>query len=280
MIGIILTAVGTFLNEISSSFGKWEVLNKKENIYTFGFLNSFWVLFIFIILAIIKNSFIFNPASIPILSLLIILEIMQTYSTLHAIVEADRSTFGFLMIGTIPLLLVVDTILGYEINFFNLFGISVIILGLIILLFNHGINKKGIGYVIFSTINAVATISIYKYCITHYNSVEAQQIITHIFLIIFLFIMSMWKFKENPLIYLLKKNFFIQSISNAAGGAILGIAYAYAPASIITSGKRAFSVLLAIISGNKYFHEKHLLIKIISFIFIIIGLMLLTIKIA
>lgn len=277
MFGIFLTAIGTFFEEIASSFGKWEILHKEENIYTFGFLNYFWVLIIFIILTVVKNNFVFNPASIPILGLLIILEMAQTYSTLHAIKEADRSTIGFLMIGTIPLLFVVDTILGYKINIFNIFGISAIILGLIILLFNHGINKKGIGYVIFSTINAVATISIYKYCITHFNSVVAQQIITCIFLLVFLFIMSVWKFKENPLSYLFKKKFLFQSISNGVGGVILSIAYVFAPASVITSGKRASSVLWAIISGNKYFHESHILIKIISFVFIIIGLIFLMI---
>lgn len=272
MFGIFLTAIGTFFEEIASSFGKWEILHKEENIYTFGFLNYFWVLIIFIIFAVIKNNFIFNFASIPIFGLLIILEMAQTYSTLHAIKEADRSTLGFLMIGTIPLLLVVDIILGYKINFFNILGISAIILGLIILLINHGINKKGIGYVIFSTINAVATISIYKYCITYYNSVVAQQIITCIFLLVFLFIMSVWKFKENPFTYLFKKKFLFQSISNGVGGVILSIAYVFAPASVITSGKRASSVLWAIISGNRYFHERHILIKIISFVFIIIGL--------
>jgi drug/metabolite transporter (DMT)-like permease len=275
MFGIFLTAIGTFFEEISSSFGKWEILHKEENIYTFGFINYFWVLIIFIIFAVVKNNFIFNPASIPILGVSLILEMAQTYSTLHAIKEADRSTLGFLMIGTIPLLLVVDIILGYKVNLLNIFGISAIILGLIILLVNHGINKKGIGYVIFSTINAAATISIYKYCITHFNSVEAQQIITFSFLLIFLFIMSIWKFKENPFYYIFKKKFLFQSISNGVGGVIVSFAYVFAPASVITSGKRASSVLWAIISGNKYFHERHILIKIISFVFIVIGLVFL-----
>ncbi|MBU0998717.1 hypothetical protein KKG24_00190 [Patescibacteria group bacterium] len=275
MIGVILATIGTFFDEISSSFGKWEILHNKENIYTFGFLNMFWLLIIFIIFALVKNDFIFNPASIPIFCLLIILEIAQTYSSLHAIVKADRSTLGFLMIGTIPLLLLVDKVLGYEISTFNLIGIFVTVLGLIILLTNHGINKKGIGYVIFSTINAVATISIYKYCITYYNSVAAQQIITSVFLLIFLFIMSMWKFKQNPLSYLLRKDFLVHSFSNGFGSVLISIAYVYAPASIITSGKRASSLLWSIISGSKVFHEKHILIKITSFIFIVMGLVFL-----
>lgn len=277
MFGIILTAVGTLFDEISSSFGKWEVIHKRENIYTFGFLNIFWVLIIFIIIAIVKNSFIFNPASIPFFILFIILSAAQGYSTLHAIVKADRSTLGFLNIGTIPLLLIVDNILGYEISFLNLIGICVIVLGLIFLFINHGINKKGVGYVIFSTINAVATISIYKYLITYYNSVEAQQIITCGFLLVFLFIMSIWKYKENPFNFIFKREFFFPSLLKGFGGVLISISYIYAPASIITSGRRALSLLWSIISGNKIFHEKHIIIKTISFIFIILGLIFLVI---
>ena len=277
MLGIALTAIGTFFDEVSSSFGKWEVSHKKENIYTFGFLNIFWLLIIFIVWAIAKNNFIFNSASIPIFSLLIILEMAQTYSSLHATIKADRSTLGFLMIGTLPLLLIVDTILGYEVGIASLFGISIIVLGLIILLANHGITKKGIGYVLFSTINASATISIYKYCITYYNSVAAQQIITCIFLLAFLFTLSIWKFKENPLKFILKRNFLFQSVSKGIDGVAISLAYLYAPASVITSGKRAASLIWSILSGSQYFHEKHILIKIFSFAFIVIGLILLVI---
>lgn len=277
MFGIILTSIGAFFDEISSSFGKWEVLHKEENIYTFGFLNMFWVLIIFIILAIVRDNFIFNPQSIPLFIILIILQIAQVYSSLHAIVEADRSTLGFLMIGTVPLLLIVDMILGYEINILSIIGIILIVLAILILFINHGIRKKGIGYVAFSTINAVATISIFKYCITYYNSVEAQEIITSFILLTFLFIMSIWKFKENPLLFLFKKKFLIHSLSKGLGGVIMSIAYVYAPASVITGGRRSFSLLWSIVSGNKYFHEKHLLIKAFSFVLVILGLIFLVI---
>ncbi|HAE36718.1 MAG: hypothetical protein UR85_C0006G0051 [Candidatus Nomurabacteria bacterium GW2011_GWF2_35_66] len=274
MIGIILATLGTFFDEISLSFGKWAVSHNKENIYTFGFLNFFWMLIIFIIFAIAKNSFIFDPASIPLFIVLIILEIAQVYSSLNAIVKADRSTSGFLLIITIPLLLIVDTFLGYKIGIYSLLGVVVIIVGLIILLTNHGLNKKGIWYVIFSAVNAVATISIYKYCITHYNSVEAQQIIISVFMLIFLYIMSVWKSKESPLKYIFKKEFFIRSVSMGIGSVIISFAYLFAPSSIITSAKRASSILWSIISGNHYFHEKHILVKITAFLLIIVGLAL------
>ena len=223
----------------------------------------------------VKSSFVFDFNSIPIMIVFIILEIFQVYVSLHATMEADRSTFGFLMIITIPLLLLVDIFLGYKISLMGVMGISVLIIGLIVLLINHGLNKKGLVYVLFTAINAVATISIYKYCITHYNSVEAQYIITLIFILIFLYIMSIVKYKENPLKYLYKRRLFFESFPRGVSGVIVSFAYLYAPASIITSGKRGFSILWSIISGNHYFHEKHLLLKIGSFILILVGLIML-----
>ena len=275
MIGIIFTAIGTFLDEFSISSGKSEVSNKIENIYTFGFLNYFWILFLLVIIALVKSSFVFDSRSIPVFVIYIILEILQVYFSLHATIEADRSTCGFLMILTIPLLLVVDFFLGYKIGIMSMIGMSVIIIGLIVLLINHGLNKKGVGYVLFTAINSVATISIYKYCITNYNSVEAQSIITFIFILIFLYIMSIWKYKENPLRFLYKRKLFVESFPRGVSGVFVSFAYLYAPASIITSGKRGFSILWSIISGNRYFHEKHLMIKIISFTLIFIGLVML-----
>lgn len=275
MIGLLLTAIGTSLDEWAISAGRSEVFSKKENVYTFGFLNYFWIFILLIIIAITKNSFVFNFASIPIMIVFILLEILQVYVSLHATIKADRSTLGFLMIITIPLLLVVDTILGYRLGIYSLVGMSIIIIGLIILLLNHGLNKKGIWYVILSSINAVFTISIYKYCITHYNSVEAQYIISLFFILIFLALMSMWKYKENPLRFIFKRRLFVESFPRGISGVLISFAYLYAPASVITSAKRGFSVLWSIISGNRYFHEKHLVVKIISFVFVAIGLSLL-----
>lgn len=278
MIGIILASLGTLFDEISLSFGKWEISHDKENIYTFGFLNHFWFLTIFIIMAIWKNSFIFNYESIPLLIVYIILEFAQSYATLHAVKKADRSTSGFLMIITIPLLLIIDTILGYTIDIWSMIGIFIIVVSLILLFTNHGIDKKGIGYVLFGAINASITISIYKYCITHFNSVEAQIIITSTFLLMFLFVMSVWKYKQNPINYIFKKELFLQSIFMGVGGTFISIAYVYAPASVITSAKRAFSILWSVISGNKIFHEKHVVLKIICFTLITVGLLLMIIK--
>ncbi len=275
MFGIILVVIGTILDEVSSSAGKWNVNHKIESLYTLGFLNYFWGAIIFLCIILIKGHFIFDPASIPLFTLLLLLDGAQIYSSLHAIAEADRSTFGFLMVGTIPLLLVVDIFLGYSISFINLIGISFIVLSLIFLFINHGLSKKGIRYVWFSTFNAVATISIFKYLITNYNSVEAQQFLEISILLVALFIMAFWKSKENPLRFVFNKKFLLQSVSRGFAAVFMSMAYLYAPTSVITGAKRGTSVLASIVSGNKFFHEKHILIKIVSFAFVVAGLILL-----
>jgi len=277
MIGILLTTIGTFLDEISSTAGQWNINHRKESLYTFGFLNLFWALLFFIILAIVRQSFVFDVASVPLTILFIIAEIAQIFSTLHAIVIAERSTWGFLQVLTIPSLLLVDTLLGYQLTLDSLIGISIIIISLLFLFINHGLNSRGMGYILFSTFNAVLTLSLYKYLITNYNSVEAQQIVSIPFFLIFLFIMARWKSQENPLKFLFKKEFIIQSFSKGIGGMLISFGYLYAPASVISSARRGTAIMAAIITGNTYFHEKHIVIKLLAFVGIISGLILLVV---
>lgn len=271
----LMMAASTFLDETSSSLGKWSVNHKKESVYTFGFLNLFWGLIFFIVIAIYKQEFVFSMNSIGLFAIYIVLEIAQTYSSLEATVKAERSTFAFIMVGTVPLLLVVDYSLGYQISLFNIIGISVIILGLIFLFINHGLGKKGIGYVIFSTINAVATISLYKYMISNGSSVEAFCIVASSIVLTFLFIMAKWRYKENPFKFLLKKQFMVQALSRGISSVLISFAYIFAPASSIAGGRRGVAVLAGILSGKAFFNEKHILIKITSFILVVAGLILL-----
>lgn len=275
MLGIIMVVIGTILVEVTSSSGKLEISQKKESLYTYGFLCYFWPLIIFLIIILIKGHFIFNTETLPLFILLIILEVAQVYSSLHAVAESERSTFGFLMVLTIPLILLVDLFLGYQISIFSLIGICLIVISLLFLFINHGLSKKGIRFVLFSSINGAITISVFKYLISNNNSVESLQFISCLVIVTFLFILSLWKNKENPIKSLFKKEFLLQSFSIGLGTIFVNFAYLYAPASIITGAKRGTSVLASIVSGNKFFHEKHLLIKILSFFLIVFGLILL-----
>ena len=275
MLGIVLVSIGTFFDEISTLIGKKEVQNKKETVFTMAFLSLIWSTLWFLVIILWKGEFIFSMASLPTLLLRSLIEVGLIYVGTLAVVQSDRSTFGFVRTGTIPLLLLADLWLGYTLTLPQIFGIVVIVLTLLVAFLNHGIHKEGIRFVILATIFPVLTISLFKYTITHFNSVEAEQLITHIILLVYLFFMALRLGHENPLRMLLKRPFFVQSFTAGIGGVLISFAYLFAPASTITAAKRAVSVLWAIVSGNIYFEEKHIGLKIALFLSVAAGMFLL-----
>lgn len=285
MFGILLTAGAALAEEISASVGKWEAIRGKEGVFSLGFLNYFWVtLFLFTFAFLIPkdffapgfpSGFVFNMASLPTFLPRVGLEILQALAGVYALVMADRSTIGFLHIITIPLLLVVDVALSYSVGMPQIAGMSFIIASLVLIFINHGIKRNGAWLVVFCAVNAVATISLFKYDVTHFNSVEAEQGIVSLVLVIFFFIMALAKTNQNPLGLLIHPVFFTQSFLMGAGSSVMGFAYYYGAASVIASAKRALNILFAVLSGNIYFHEKKFWVKIVSFLLIVIGLVLL-----
>ncbi|KKS99535.1 MAG: hypothetical protein UV75_C0003G0011 [Candidatus Giovannonibacteria bacterium GW2011_GWA1_43_15] len=181
-------ASATFLSEISDSLGRRAVRNHTESIYTMGFLSIFWSAIFLIAAGIWRHSFIFSLASLPFFAVRSILEILQLHMGILAIVKSERSSYGFIRTMTVPLLLIADLALGYAIGLKQIIGIIIIFLALIILFLDRGINRRGVGFVIFSAVNAVLTISLFKYDIAHFNSVEAEQSIIYIILMIYLFL--------------------------------------------------------------------------------------------
>lgn len=275
MIGVILASLSSLFNEIATSIGKYEVRNHKESVYTMGFLNLFWGTVLLFIIALARDKFVFSLASLPTFGLRAILEIAQTHVTLMAIMRSDRSTFGFLRILTIPLLLATDVILGYSIDLNQMLGIGLIVFSLIFLFINHGLSKNGAGLVLFTAINSVATISLMKYDITHFNSVEGEQMPINAILMIYLFVMAFFAAKENPLKYFAKWPLFLQSAAMGLTGVAGSFAMSFAPASIINTAERSSAILFATVSGNVYFKEKHVFIKLISLALIVAGLLML-----
>lgn len=275
MFGIILVSIGTFFDEISTLIGKREVNNNKETVFTMAFFSLFWSTLWFLVIVLWRGEFLFSAASLPTLLLRSVIEVALIYAGTMAVVRSDRSTFGFVRTGTIPLLLLADLWLGYTLTLPQILGIIVIVLTLLVAFLNHGIHKEGMKFVILATIFPVLTISLFKYNITHYNSVEADQLVTHLILLAFLFVMAIRVGKENPLTMLFRRPFFAQSFAAGVGGVLISFAYLFAPASTITAAKRAVSVLWAIISGNIYFQEKHIGLKITLFVFVTVGIILL-----
>lgn len=277
MFGVIIVFFSTFFDEISNSLVKVELKQKQIGLYSLAVVNSLAVTLIFIAVSIFQHRFIFSWASLPTISIRVILEIILTYLALTAVAKADRSTYGFIRILTIPLLLLVDFSLGYQINNHQIAGIVIIIFSLFLLFSYQGVKKSGAWISLATAVLAVATISLYKYNITHYNSVAAEQTIVHIAMLIFLLPMAFFKARENPFSFFKQRIFCFQSLINIIPSFLNSYAYIFAPASVILSAYRSSAVFWSVASGKIYFHEKHLLIKALCLILLSGGIILLAI---
>lgn len=277
LIGLTLVICGSFFLELSSSIGKIEIEKQKESIYAMGFLSliSGWVFFGIALLY--RHSLGFSLDSLPSFALRAALEIFQFYVSLKAIALASRSTYSFIHVGTIPILLAIDLLLvKAPISGWQIIGIIAIVFALMILSMNHGIDKKGLAFTILSTVNGAATLTLFKYNITHFNTVEGEQFAMYTVLMIYL-IISAWKLhRERPWQLLKKPIFAAQSATYGAGIVLDSFAYTFAAASIITVMKRALSVLWSVLAGHFVFKEQSLLVKLLCFAIAAFGIILLT----
>lgn len=275
MFGILLAGVGSFFQELSDSVGKKQVGDGNESYYTFGFLSFFAGTIFLIVVGFVRDDFVFTLASLPTFIPRVVLEIVQAQVSIWAIVKADRSTFGTIRTLTIPLLLAVDLVLGYTLNPYQLLGMSIIFVAIFLLLSSQGFKAKGLFLCLFTAVNAVATLSLFKYNITHFNSVESEAVIILLVLMLYFFLMATIAKQENPLRFLRRPAFLLQSGSSGAAVCVSSFAYAFAPASVIVTAVRAFGVLFSLLSGKFYFKEEKFLFKILLFMGIVVGLILL-----
>jgi len=149
----------------------------------------------------------------------------------------------------------------------------IIILGFIS--FDHKIKKQGAGLSLATALLAVVTISLYKYDITYFNSVEAEQVIINLVIIIYLSVMAFVAAKENPWRFFLKPIYFLQSLSSGAAGVLSSYAYLFAAPSVIITSFRSAGVMAAVFFGNFYFREKNFLLKLSYSFILIISIILL-----
>ncbi len=276
MFGVLFSILGTLFGETSSSIGKSAVAHRYESVYAMGFLDSLWGAGFFLIILIF-----FHHAPLALFpawktfGIRILFEIIKAYVAVMGVVKAERSSFGFIRTGTIPLLLLVDLFLGYAIGPVQILGMIVICGALLFLFMNHGLKGGGLGYVMAATVNAVITISLFKYNISHGNDLVLEQCLIYGVLVIFFYITSRRLGKEHPFSLLKKPLLSFQSMTDGIGGIFGSFSYQFAPASVIIAATRASSILWSIIFGRAYFHEKKLGIKSIALLACVIGIILL-----
>jgi hypothetical protein len=278
MYPLLLILIGSSLIETTIVIGKKAISKHQETFYQLGFLQSFYQVIFFFVFSLFGQKFVFNFQSLPTFSLRIIFEILQLELSLRAIVKADRSTYSFFKAITIPLLLMVDLFLGYKISLNQIFGIVVIVISLFLLQRQNTTNKKGLIFVIAAALNAVITISLFKYDTTRFNSIAAEQSIILIILMGYLG----WKIKTKDHRSLFKtmfdRPFQLQSIINGLGSSVLSFAYMFGTASVITTFQRTADVFCSILSGKMFFKEKGFINKLFLLILISASLILMSVK--
>lgn len=276
MTGILLMLTGTFLEESSTSIGKISVRRRLESPYSFGFISTglMSVMFLVIMLAR-RHSLVFDPGSIPLLVLRIVLEAVHATITLYAITRADRSTFGFIRTLTIPTILGVDLVLGYALGWVHVAGILLIVGALLYLFLNHGLTRRGAGLALASAFLGAATTSLFKYSITNFNSTEIDQAVVNAALTGYFLVMARLVYGENAVGSALTRQSLVQSLLSASGGLAGSYAYLFAPASVIMAARRAMAVFWSVLSGRAVFHERRLAIKLAALFVCAMGLSLL-----
>ena len=130
MYGVIITFFGTFFDEMVHSITKVKLNQGQISVYSIGVINYLAVTLFFVMVNIIKWEFNFSLALLPTFFVRACLEIILVGVALRATALADRSTFGFIRVVTIPLLLSVDFLLGYKISSWQFIGIGIIIFSL------------------------------------------------------------------------------------------------------------------------------------------------------
>jgi len=275
MFGIFLMLTGTFFEEVSTSIGKDGFKRHLESPFSFGFINSVLQTLLFAAVAIWRwDELHFSPQSLPYLALRIALEVILATITLQAIARADRSTFGFVRTLTIPLVLGVDFALGYAFGWLNLAGVCLIIGSLLWLFRNHGLKKRGLLLSLASAALAAVTISLFKYSITNFNSLEIDQLAANSVLLVYFFVMARVVYRENAWHRFFTARGLAQSGLSALGGLIEANAFMFAPASVIVAAKRALAVMWSVLSGRAVFHERRLSVKLAALFACAVGISL------
>ncbi|MFA6447169.1 MAG: hypothetical protein WCW31_02825 [Patescibacteria group bacterium] len=275
MLGLFLTVLGTIFDEVTTSIGKIAIKSKVENVFTFGFLSNLVCALFFLVLIMVRLPE--QGISLwPTFLIRIVSETILSFITILAIVKCTRSTFGFIRVGTIPLLLVVDVIIGYSISNFQILGIVFVTFSLLYLFLNHGLDKRGLGLAILATILPVVTISLAKYDFNHGNSIELEQGVVYIVMTILFFIMAL-RSKENPFVLFKKPLVMLQFAAQALGAVLLTYSFNIMTPSVHTAAKRATSVAAAVASGKLVFKEKKIILKIVALVICILGIILLAV---
>ena len=271
-------ALSNLFTESSTAIGKRAMAKKVQSVYGYAFLSIFWFNIFMVITVLLGAKLHFSTKSLPFFLPRVVLEIAMTWLGAKAISMADLSTFSFLRLIAIPILLVIDIILGYPISPWQIFGMLIIFGVLVYLLGHKTLNPRGSRYIIGVALISPVDLSLYKYDITHYNSVAAEQILIGLSIMTFFIVVAWYNGHERTWAYLFKRRPESQSLLFGFGSVLNTYAYKYVAASIALTFSRATEIIMAILFGNVVFHERKVGHKLAALAIVVVALLLIAIK--
>jgi drug/metabolite transporter (DMT)-like permease len=275
MLGVLFIIGSTFLEEASSVIGKRKAAHNQENAYAYVFLHGFFA-WIFMVVGLFWMEVRFSPESIPILGTRIILEWLAMWIVAQAVIKSDRSTMGFAGILSIPLLTGVDIFLGYHLSVLNLLGMGLISVALFLAFSRKPSSRRkrqGLHFAVAMALMSGLAATLYKYDLTHYNSLAVEQSIVLTGSVLFFGIMSARHTRKNaPWRQLRRPSTLSQSLLAGTGNVLQSASYLFMPAAAVIATKRALSLFWSVLAGHSYFHEKSLGHKLLTFLLVAVGL--------
>lgn len=276
LLGICLILVATLLNELENVVDKKQFAKHHLTHYTVGFLTSFWSFLFFVGIQYFGPGIEFSVESLPTLIPRIILELLLGTLAIRGMLAANLSTVSLVRLFTIPGLLIVDSILGYEITAPQYAGIALIFVAMLVLTVNSKVRKDGLGLLLAGAFVAVATTTLFKYNIENYNSVATEQSIV-LFSYLVYFGLQMTRHSQSPIRTLRKV--WAEEIAVFAGFATVlnSFALSLLPPSLMLTFKRSGSMGWSLILGQRVFHEHHIIRKVIAALIALIGVIFIAI---
>lgn len=285
MFGVLITSLATLIGEAGSKFAKDELQHHRESYFELAFLNGlFGILLLLAVVFFVPTDslfgelfggFVFQTESLPTFLARVLLEMVVIHLFVIGLEKATRATFSFLRMLTIPFLLLTDIALGYEFTLLELMSVGVIFVTVLALLSTHALKRDGMWYVIGGSLTAVATVSLYQYNITHFNSVAGEQLMMLAFLKVYLLSAAVYQSRRNPLRHFKRPRVIFHSLAAGLETVLISFAFLFAPSTIIMTAKRTSAILWAILSGHRFYHEQHIGAKFAGLGILSVGLLML-----
>jgi len=274
---VILASVSSYIEQLGSAVSK-DVMDARDlnvDVWSSAMLSLlFGSLFVFagLLVNFGLSGVSLDPGYIWTFFPRIALEMLQLYVTYTALKIADLSTFGFIRIITIVLVVALEFVfMGVLLRPLQYLGI-IIVMASIFAIFRSGkSNSAGWKFALMSAVNGALLITLTRFQFNHINPFLNESIVRVVCLIILLVIVL---FTGKARKTLPKKILWLVPFRSLAGLLNL-LALNFGNASIYATVERGGSVVSAVLVGHNYFKEKSFREKLVISLVIFSGIVLL-----